>query len=257
MENIPNRVIAVDWSGAKKGFKKKIWLAEVGADGLRTLKDGWSREKIGEYLSLEIERDPKLVIGLDFAFSFPAWFVRQKGCASASELWQHVEAHGEEWLVERQPPFFTKGGWADNVNSAYRLTETRLREQGSTPETVFKLVGPTQVGPGSIRGMPTLTRLSKAGFNVWPFDPPKLPLVVEIYPGSFYPKGVKSSLEKRLEFLKRYPDLEELQRANASCSDDAFDAAISAFKMFERRNEFAQLVTIADDSIKVEGQIWS
>jgi hypothetical protein len=28
-----------------------------------------------------------MIVGLDFAFSFPAWFVRQQGCRTARALW--------------------------------------------------------------------------------------------------------------------------------------------------------------------------
>lgn len=44
-----------------------------------------------------------------------------------------------------------------------------------------------------------------------------------------------------MEYLKKYPDLNELDRAQATCFDDAFDALVSAFHMFEHRESFARL----------------
>ena len=256
-KKLPKHVIAIDWSGAKTGFRKKIWWAKAGADGLRVLKNGRSREGIRDLLLKERTKDPDLVVGLDFAFSFPAWFLRAKRCASVFQFWQCARSRGEEWLGEIRPPFFTKGGWLAEARKAYRLTEWRLKEQSQSPETVFKLVGAKQVGRGSIRGMPILQDLRSEGFRIWPFDPPELPFIVEIYPRMFYPGIVKSSLEARMNYLARYPNMEELHRVHATCSDDAFDAAVSALHMFERRQEFVGLAEPSDNTIKVEGQIWS
>ncbi|MEM7351866.1 MAG: hypothetical protein AAF657_13795 [Acidobacteriota bacterium] len=258
MHSLPQRVIAVDWSGARgTAAKKKIWLAEADAKGLRTLKDGLTREAARDLICAARDEDPALVVGLDFSFSFPDWFVRAEGCTTAPEFWRHTRRVGNQWLRERQPPFFSKGGWADAPHKAFRATDRELRAGGHRPETVFKLVGPTQVGPGSIRGMPILDDLRQAGFHIWPFDPPQMPLVLEIYPRLFYGAEVtKTNLEQRVDFLKRYPDLDEGLRLRASCSDDAFDAAVSALAMAERREQLLGLPTEIDETTQLEGRIW-
>ena len=260
MKRMPSRVIAIDWSGAKAGFKKKIWLAEATADGLEDLTDGWSREAIRDRLIQERDKDSSLIVGLDFAFSFPSWFVEEQGCTSNLDFWRHVASEGDTWLdpKKRSRYFFRKGQWGHGGRSQFRATERRLRDHGKTPETVFKLVGPTQVGPGSVRGMPILLALKEAGFNIWPFDPPKMPLVIEIYPALFYEKGVKSSLEKRLKYVKSDSRFKsELHRTKASCSDDAFDAAVSALAMIDHHRELLNLsAKRGDPSIQLEGEIW-
>ncbi|MEM7481936.1 MAG: hypothetical protein AAF481_12245 [Acidobacteriota bacterium] len=257
MTAIPQHFVAVDWSGAKNGSRKKIWLAEADAAGeMQALENGRSREQARDRL-IEIGREESdLVVGLDFAFSCPKWFVRECGCSSATEFWKQAERHADQWLAE-QPckPFYRKGPQPSN---AFRATDIELREQGLSPETVFKLVGATQVGPGSIRGMPILADLQEAGFSIWPFDPPKLPLVVEIYPRLFYGTALnKSSLEARVQFLDDHPEftMDRMQRIQAQCSDDAFDAAVSAFAMCERRAEFSALPTPTDTE-RLEGKIW-
>lgn len=53
---------------------------------------------------------------------------------------------------------------------------------GIRPKSVFQIGGAGAVGTGSLRGMPILKRLRDAGFAVWPFDAPRWPCVVEIYP---------------------------------------------------------------------------
>ncbi len=87
------RVIAIDWSGAKSGARRKIWLAEarVGRDGsepeIVRLECGRSRREIERHLLEEAEREPELIVGLDFAFSLPAWFLREHELTTARELW--------------------------------------------------------------------------------------------------------------------------------------------------------------------------
>ncbi len=260
MNSSPERVFAIDWSGDKKNFKKKVWLAEVGPEGLGTFRNEWTREELIGFLIKEGKDNPRLVVGFDFSFSFPSWFIRDQGCAAAPDFWEHVQLRGEEWLSRGAvvDPFFTKGKWpGGSERPAFRATEQELQKQGHNPETVFRLVGQKQVGPGSIRGMPALLALREAGFKIWPFDPPGMPLVVEIYPRLFYGKVAKNRLEARVEHLEKYSGLDKMQRIKASCSDDAFDSLVSGFEMFRRRKEFASLSPTVADSSGIEGQIWS
>ena len=57
------------------------------------------------------------------------------------------------------------------------------RVKGITPKSVFQIGGSGSVGTASLRGMPMLLTLRKAGFRIWPFDSPAAgqPLVVEMY----------------------------------------------------------------------------
>ena len=48
--------------------------------------------------------------GLDFSFSFPAWFLRAQSCATVGELWETVEQKGEGWLAECASPFWGRPG---------------------------------------------------------------------------------------------------------------------------------------------------
>ncbi len=73
------RVIAIDWSGARTGAAGKIWLAEVQDGRLLRLESGRGRDQVAEHLIAEADRDPELVVGLDFAFAFPAWFQEELG----------------------------------------------------------------------------------------------------------------------------------------------------------------------------------
>lgn len=253
----PPRVFAIDWSGAKK-FGRKIVVAEVGESGLAVLKDEWkSRDAIAEDLIQKANQDANFIVGFDFAFSFPQWFLKEKRCKSAVEFWELIQKEGDLWISNLTSPFFKKGTGPPR-KSQFRKTEIEIKQRTSmNPETVFKLVGPKQVGKSSITGMPILRKLRENKFNIWPFDPPKLPLVVEIYPRLFYDNKIKkNNPEHRWEFLNKYPELSDFDRMKATCSDDIFDAVVSAFEMFKNRENFAHLQHTDDSVAKMEGLIW-
>ena len=98
--------VAIDWSGALMRAEKKIWLAEVVDGQLRRLECGRDRAAIGDLLIEEADRDAETIVGLDFAFSMPAWFLRECGAASASALWHRVAEDGEAWLASCDAPFW-------------------------------------------------------------------------------------------------------------------------------------------------------
>jgi hypothetical protein len=169
------RILAVDWSGARTGEHRAIWLAEAVDGRLVRLEGGRRREKVVAHLLEEAERDPDLVVGLDFAFSLPEWFLRAQGIDDVWNAWDLVSREAEAWLRDPQPPFWRK---RKAPGEGFRRTE---RECGGRPKSVFQLVGAGQVGTGSLRGIPFLPRLRER-FAIWPFDEPRLPLLVEIYP---------------------------------------------------------------------------
>lgn len=72
------RIMAVDWSGARRHPDRRIWLAEAAGDQLLRLEDGRDRQALTAHLIDESARDPEMIVGLEFAFSFPAWFLRER-----------------------------------------------------------------------------------------------------------------------------------------------------------------------------------
>ena len=79
------RFIAIDWSGRKSGERRTIWYAEVRGGHLTRLEDGRSRDEVVQHLIDEASRSPHLIAGLDFAFSFPRWFVEDADASSADD----------------------------------------------------------------------------------------------------------------------------------------------------------------------------
>jgi hypothetical protein len=236
------RVVAVDWSGDRSsaGQRRKIWAgvwtaADSGAGpthrgkaamngaqiddhagGVVRLENGRTRVELCEWL-VELAREtPRMVVGIDCCFSFPAWFLKEHHCGSVFDFWRAVVAgKGEEWLhrecgdgrfwgvtgtarTGKRPAEFSGEGlrrmmrttdWENKI--AVRLeggdAERAEKMRGITAKSPFQIGGSGSVGTGSLRAMPVLERLREAGFRVWPFEGARLgakdpkPLLVEMY----------------------------------------------------------------------------
>ncbi len=259
-KTMPERVLAIDWSGDQRAGHRKIWLCEVANGEVIRLENGRGREAITDHLIAEADRDPSLVVGLDFAFSFPIRFLEKRAHREIGTVWQEAERLGENWLTHCPFPFWGKPGrkkpsLGDMLHRATELTVAH--ETGFHPMSVFQIGGAGAVGVGSVRGMPQLARLRAAGFSIWPFDSPRLPMVVEIWPRLFVGRLTKSSREARRGLLReRYPGLHEKPRRAAERSDDAFDALVSALEMDRERSAFPRLEPAADGPARLEGEIW-
>jgi hypothetical protein len=99
------QVVAIDWSGNKAGGAKTIWSAMSSNSHLSELFNGKNREEVADCLIKLAEDDSHLVVGLDFPFSMPAWFVRATGATDGPEFWKVVVAEGENWLKVVPDPF--------------------------------------------------------------------------------------------------------------------------------------------------------
>jgi hypothetical protein len=253
------RVVAVDWSGAIDGVKKKIWLAESDGSSLVRLECGRTREALVDHLIDMAETNRRFVVGLDFAFSLPQWYLEANGLTSAYQLWSLAQARAEEWLRSCPSPFWGRNGVKNwRVPEEFRSTELDIPSfTGIRPKSVFQVYGAGAVGTGSLRGLPFLKQLHDAGFSIWPFDPPGWPMVVEIYPRLLTGPMVKSRKEGRLMYLRRVSDdMSEEMRTIAASSEDAFDAAVSAVVMAQEVDRLSQLMRTTDPVLRLEGIIW-
>jgi hypothetical protein len=299
------RVVAVDWSGDQSvaGQRRKIWAgawtaSETGPvlGGSVRLEGGRTREELCSWLIALSTETPRMVVGFDFCFSYPGWFVRDEmGCADGPAFWDLVTLeHGERWLHRdcADARFWGKAGSArpgkrpaefsgDRLHRMLRATdidcklaalipeaERAARVRGITPKSVFQIGGSGSVGTASLRGMPVLKRLREAGFAVWPFDEPALnqqrPLVVEMYSRLNTGPVRKSNPTARTEYLRRkrkedaaYAALSRGVIVKARGSEDAFDALVSCMAMTARRDEFSELRMPNDPNHKIEGWTWA
>jgi hypothetical protein len=258
--------MAVDWSGRSGPDQRRaIWLAEAIDGELVRLEDGRTRIELVDWLIAETNRDPDLIVGFDFAFSLPAWYLqarrltpRQLWALLADEaLTPAMQKYGlARWMNGPETPFWTMSQDQARLRplQMFRRTENDMRLPGVQPKSVFQLIGAGQVGRGSLYGMQALHRLTGAGFQVWPFDSPALPLVVEIYPRVLTGPVRKNSQSERERYLEAVPLPPELRRLAAS-SEDAFDAAISAVVMADRAQELQALPE--EPGYAIEGKIWA
>lgn len=268
------RVVAVDWSGAEAESeqRKRIWIADVwpGRGGAAlTLEGGWTREDVAVWLARESQKTPGMAVGLDFAFSYPEWFVREEcGCAEVGEFWERVTEEGERWIrggirwLWGRPGVKRPGELSAELE--FRRTD-RVAIAGirkNRPKSPLQIGGAGAVGTGSLRGIPVLRDLRRAGFCVWPFDGAGLPVAVEIYPRVFTGDVTKSdgaARARELEKLRRggygaWLGKDVVERAEAS--EDAFDALFAGLGMWEHRAEFAELRAAEDAVERLEGRIW-
>jgi hypothetical protein len=262
--NMP-RIIAIDWSGRSGAAQRQaLWLGEAVDRKLVRLDGGRTRTEIVELLVAEADRDPNLIVGFDFAFSLPAWYLRDRRL-TPQELWAALAGEAltpamrrlglARWVNAPEPPFWTTGEAHALLapEQEFRRTEHDVRVPGSQPKSVFQLIGAGQVGRGSLYGMQALHRLATAGFRVWAFDAAGLPVVVEIYPRLLTGPVRKSSQSERERYLASVPMALEFRRL-AATSEDAFDAAVSALAMAAAVEE---LLALPDDpDYALEGKIW-
>ena len=241
----PDRVVAIDWSGRvdAAGQRRHIWAgvwtaasaAKNGRDSV-TLEAGRTREELVAWL-IELAREtPRMVVGIDCCFSYPAWFLKEHGCRTVFELWRKVaEGKGEEWLHRdcADERFWGKGGsrrhgrrpeefCGEGLQRMMRFTDIDnkitpklLLEEpdraaavlGITPKSPFQIGGSGSVGTGSLRAMPHLLRLREAGFRTWPFEAAALdaeeprPLLVEMYTRLLTGAVKKSNAAARKAYL--------------------------------------------------------
>lgn len=264
------RCIALDWSGAntEREQLQTIYVAEAEGNNLVRLRNGLTRAEAIAMLMQEIRRGGPVVIGLDFAFSFPQWYLESRNLDNARELWNLARQRGEAWLDGNTCPFWGRPGpfqrRPEILQPCLQFRQTEVRQGFSRPQSVFKIAGPGHVGTGTIRGFPELARLRKAGARIWPFDAPQpgRSLVVEIYPRWFYLNAVINNWtvagrDSRQSYLRdRYDHLEKHWLDTMIGSPDAFDAGVSALVMSVNAAQFHGLQQAAGRQSLLEGEIW-
>lgn len=209
------RFVGVDWSGARGPGLPGLQVA-MATDGrsspyLVPPPGGgklWTRRMFVDWLVKTLSGNDRVLVGLDFAFSFP---YHEKGeffpgapdiLSSTFNLWRRVDEtcwdaesfYAGTFVEDGQyaPYFLLPKKRGERYEHRLRLTDNRCRCKGlGRPETVFKLVGATQVGKGSLAGMRVLhyLRCRMPHLCIWPFDrlPESRPaaIAVEVYPGAF------------------------------------------------------------------------
>lgn len=263
----PRQSIGVDWSGSADPARSAaaIWAAVVREGRLVALHTGLTREAVVGLLCEEVLLEPETVVGLDFCFSVPAWYARERGWRSVGEVWRWAarweEAGGD--LAALGPPFWGPGvGPSPGLgDAALRETDRAARRPGAVPRSVFAVAGRGSVGAQSLRGMPALLRLADAGVAIWPFDRPRLPMAVEVFPRRTA-RDLRPDLARlagdafRRELVAGLPDAAVGDhRATIAGNQDAFDAVVAAWGLDRDADRLAALGHPDDPVTRIEGRI--
>ncbi len=234
-------VVGLDWSGRVDAAGQRrhifagVWMRDAAGKTAVRLENGRTREEVADWLLALASETPRLTVGIDCCFSFPAWFLREHGCRTVFEFWRKVnEGQGELWLARdfpgavRDERFWGKPHkrpavfCGEGLRSMYRETdyenkiaqaleggdpERAAKMRGITPKSPFQIGGSGSVGTGSLRAMPVLQRLHAGGFRIWPFEDAALeaaelkPLLLEIYTRLMTGAVAKSNAEARKVYL--------------------------------------------------------
>jgi hypothetical protein len=262
--------IGIDWSGAASAAaqRRAIWTARVKDGVLVSLTDGFTRAEAIAALTRHITAHPETVVGLDFSFSLPRWWLDRQQLRSARELWLWAAARGDgDWLRELGEPFwgvrFRPKPPADGPE--LRRTEQQSTTDGARPMSTFRLFGPGTVGAQALRGHPHLVTLEAAGCAIWPFVPARRPLVMEVFPRllvrqlapdlcNVTGRALREALVRRLPdgFCGPGRSFAALLRDN----HDAFDAAVTAWALWSARASLPSAADPRDPVDLMEGRIW-
>jgi hypothetical protein len=112
---------AAPTKGARCGWPR---LSIASSFGLR--RRGLGEETV-ELLIAEADRNPDLIVGFDFAFSLPEWYLRERALTPPRSLWAMVADEAltprmrslglTQWLNSPEPPFWTAA--EDHVASGW------------------------------------------------------------------------------------------------------------------------------------------
>ena len=250
------RIIMVDWSGRKSGAEKAIALAEVRSGVLVRVEKGRSRNEVLDELRRMMRDGLETFIGLDFAFSLPAWFLEQRGWC-VDDLWAFDT---EQWLVSCEAPFWGRPGIrkpAGGDDFHYRRTDQDVVVNGIRPKSVFQIGGAGSVGSGSLRGFWILPELRQAGATIWPFEAASEVTVAEVYPRAFTGAVVKGDAACRTAHLRLQAGVSRSKCIEQVMIDDedCFDAGCTAMALWQFRDRIGGLAKAHDRRTMLEGTI--
>lgn len=282
------RYIAIDWSGAKGPRLSGIVVASCQAgDAPPALvppprgQANWSRGAIFRWLQ-DVAVAERSLIGFDFSFSAPyldagAYFPGTSVAPeTAPELWALVDTLCREDVdfyggslaghPELEALFLRGAVKGARHERRFRVTENRCRDQGlGAAESIFHLVGASQVGLASFSGMRILNSLfnqsERPAASIWPFDQEKTDrsVFMEIYTRIFLSKALATHRKVRssagLDAALAHFGSRPLPKRSPALNDHATDALISAAGMraLAPRLEFWNPAGLSDKVRRTEG----
>ena len=218
--------IGIDWSGAKgkRHAGLAVAMCPAGQDAPVVISPpsahkSWSRAQIGEWIAagMALPEGARALVGVDSAFSLPfmdenAYLPGEAMPESAPEFWPVVEDASNEAddlfagpFVETYSEHYHRPGAKGRMYSRrMRVTETRAVTSRAGPcESVFHLIGPSQVGLSGLSTVRMLAQLlEQPDISIWPYaEPTGKTVLVEIYAAAFAKLGGHRGKIKGLDTL--------------------------------------------------------
>lgn len=234
MPGLFKRFIAVDWSGAKSAYAKKLCVAVceqgIGAPVLVAPSGGWTRQAIAEYV---LAQPAGTLTGFDFSFAPPfldcgAYLPGADAPQNGPDFWAYVDGIsqadpdcGAHRFIESAYRRYFYLGKADGEKARFmrwRTCERFFNEGGGGKAAcIFDAIGAAQVSKASFAGMRVLHRLHRGGLAIWPFTAPNqnASVVVELYCRAFIQRAGLSGRKVR--------DIASLNHALAGLGSASYD----------------------------------
>ena len=260
--------VGIDWTGAKgkRHAGLKVAVSETGRRAPKLVSPpsgatNWSRQECANWITQGFGEEARVLVGIDAAFGYPyeqrlGYLRGDSASDTAPELWSEIAnvcVEAEDLLggpfVERYPRHYRfqrynadRKAFDTIVDNEYfepllRVPERICIDEKYGPcESVFNLIGASQVGKSALSTMIMLNQFKKhPDIAVWPFDDvASVPIVlVEIYAAIFSKLGggkgkVRdiNALNQILEGLGSEPYGEALPKG--STVDDVTDAIMTS-----------------------------
>lgn len=247
--------VGIDWSGAKghRHAGLAVALCDSAGNVSLVLPPGgnrrWSREGCMKWISggCGQEGEARTLVGVDSAFSMPfmdygRYFPAQKIAVGAKALWQSVEADcagavdlfGGLFVDKYSDYYLRPNNRGVQYERRMRVTENVAVSSGAGPcESVYHLIGPSQVGLSGLSTMRMLARMDmEPQIAIWPYDDvSKAPIVLtEIYAAAFAALGGhKGKVRDQATLANILEELDaSLPSGIAKLSDHDCDAIVTA-----------------------------
>lgn len=268
-------VAGIIWSGSasprESALQNRVALIE---DGCAGLVGNVTRDDIGDLLDEMHESSSRALVGIDFCFGLPAWYLRDHGYASAPDFWDEIarieDAFGREgsWPTDQLSHPFWGQGFRERPKLAderlwFRETEDEVRERTTVlGSSVFQLSGIGSVGSRSARGWGRLREFRSSGWAVWPFDPPAPHTILEIFPLAYRNLVVGTQIvgdagQRRralLDAMNHDLHLDFEQSLTLQEDSTALDAMLGAWLLWRTD---PRLPDLSNDPVAMaEGRIW-
>ncbi|WP_262691222.1 hypothetical protein [Kordiimonas aestuarii] len=210
-----NKFVGIDWTGAKgvrhAGLAVALCTDGMGSPDLVDPPSGhnrWSRAELSDWLSARIGRrkGERVLVGIDSSFGMPfmdegRYFPVAGAPTDVAHLWhtvrtlcgRDIDFYGGPFVDLHSDHYLRVGHRGTRYRRRMRVAENLAVASGAGPcESVFHLIGPSQVGLSGLSTMAMLHELNDADhIAIWPFDDPTSApvVVVEIYAAAFAALG--------------------------------------------------------------------